>query len=201
MEVTLVAVTKPANETLAEFLERIGRVSHASEPRGDPDAFIRKLIQLGHESVLEHVSFTFYIEGISRACLQQLVRHRIASFTVESQRYVDVSQNQVVVPESISSNKDALKAYAQCVSGMSIVYSHLLELGVPKEDARFVLPVAKTTRLYMTMNLRELRHFLKLRLSKHAQWEIRSVARRILDLARAEIPVAFEDLNEEYANA
>ena len=195
MNVSLVAITKPVSGSLTEFLERAGRVSHASEPKGDPDSFIRKLIELGHESVLEHVSMTFYIEGISRACLQQLVRHRIASYTVESQRFVNVAKNQVVVPESISSKKEALVTFAKCVSGLTLCYEKLLSLGVPKEDARFVLPVAKTTKLYMTMNLRELRHFLKLRLSEHAQWEIRLLAQEILRLASREIPVAFEDIN------
>lgn len=155
----------------------------------------------GHESVIEHASFTFAIEGISRACSHQLVRHRMASYSQQSQRYVKMSgkvnesQFDFVTPESIGgqvmgktldwrtheSFDVTVRAEYECLmQNISNTYNRFIELGVPEEDARYILPNACTTNLVMTMNARELRHFLKLRLCKRAQWEIRELAERML---------------------
>lgn len=120
---------------------------------------------------------TFEVSGISRACANQFTRHRLASFVQESQRYVDVRGRALVRPPTLS-DEDWAKArelYAQAVA----LYEELLARGVPKEDARFVLPIGAETRLVVTANFREWRHILSLRLDKTAQWEIRELARRI----------------------
>ncbi len=164
--------------------------------RDDDDhaALLRKIVRLGHYSVLEHASFTFGIEGISRACSHQLVRHRIASFSQQSQRYVASSDRfEHVLPESIADKPECRQLFNDFIAEAGRVYSRLLEAGVPAEDARFVLPNAAATKLVMTMNARELRHFFALRCCRRAQWEIRAMACEMLRLARQVAPVIFGD--------
>lgn len=128
----------------------------------------------GHMSVFEHASFTAEISGISRVCSHQLVRHRLASYTQESQRYTKVDGNDwFVMPPAFEPYKDWYKG---CMNQSVAEYEGALARGVKKEDARFLLPQACTTRIAMTMNVRELFHFLDLRTAKHAQWEIRELA-------------------------
>lgn len=193
MNVELVAIT-PDPEAL---IARCARVSHRSAGRDleSDRKLIRRLIELGHESVLEHAWATFEISGISRACANQLTRHRIASFTQESQRYVDVRDRPLVRPPSFSEEdgEKAAELYAQAVG----LYEELLSRGVPKEDARFVLPIGAETQLVVTANLREWRHILRLRLEKTAQWEIRKLSRRILRILLDHAPSVFEDLRGE----
>lgn len=190
MKVELVAIT-PDPEAL---IARCARVSHRSEGKGlEADRkLIRRLIELGHESVLEHAVATFEVSGISRASTNQLTRHRLASFVQESQRYVDVRGRALVRPPTFSDEDwaRAKELYAQAVT----LYEELLVRGVPKEDARFVLPIGAETRLVVTANFREWRHILSLRLDKTAQWEIRELARRILGILREHAPSVFEDL-------
>jgi thymidylate synthase (FAD) len=155
---------------------------------------LQKILALGHLSVLEHASFTFGIEGISRACSHQLVRHRIASFSQQSQRYVSHDQPfAAVIPASIS-EQPALSA--RCEAHMQKtheLYRDLLDAGIPAEDARFVLPNAAATKLVMTMNARELQHFFVLRCCRRAQWEIRAMAKEMLRLARKSSPLLFAE--------
>ncbi len=141
-------------------------------------SLIDKVIASGHLSVLEHISFTFAIEGISRACSHQLVRHRIASFSQQSQRYVSAGKD-FVLPNSIQSNESALKIFSAFISNAEKVYNELVELGIPKEDARFVLPNATQTKIVMTMNFRELYQASQIRLCTRAQWEIRELFWRV----------------------
>lgn len=156
---------------------------------------ICKLIELGHESVLEHASATFLIEGISRACMAQLTRHRLASFTVESMRYCDVSGNGVVTPASVQPGVGwTSDVFAQATEYARQAYESLLDGGVPPEDARYVLPIGTTTRLAMTANFRELRHIIKLRGSNEAQWEIRALAGKLLEILKEHAPNVFGDL-------
>lgn len=152
---------------------------------------IRKVIQQGHEFVLEHWYATFDIRGISRACLAQLTRHRIASYSVRSQRYCDESDAQAVIPDVSKFLQSRYEAAYRTAFGF---YKELLEAGVSKEDARFVLPEGTLTDLILTMNARELRHFFKLRLARGAQWEIRELATRMLDLVREKAPNIFGDI-------
>ncbi len=200
MEVRLIAITHYLQENgyPEELIERAGKICYRSETRSDLAGFIHARIRQGHESIIEHASASFEISGISRACSHQLVRHRIASFSQESQRYVDMSDPEFVVPETIVANERALAYWQGFVQHAVSVYQELRRLGIPKEDARFILPNATATRLVVTMNFRELRHFFKLRCSPQAQWEIRAVAKRMLELIYPEAPATFRDLYDEF---
>lgn len=190
LNVELLAITGEPEALIA----RCARVSHRSEGSGieSDRKLIRKLIELGHDSVLEHAVATFEISGISRACANQLTRHRLASFVQESQRYVDVGDRPLIRPPTFSAEgwAEAEKVFAAAQA----LYADLVARGVPKEDARFVLPIGAETRLVMTANFRELRHILRLRLHRSAQWEIRELARRMLTILQEHAPSVFEDL-------
>ena len=137
-------------------------------------SLIDRVIASGHLSVLEHISFTFAIEGISRACSHQLVRHRIASFSQQSQRYVSAGKD-FVIPDSISNDESAEKIFSDTLRTIEETYKKLVERGIPKEDARFILPNATQTKIVMTMNFRELYQVCQIRLCTRAQWEIREL--------------------------
>lgn len=164
-----------------------------------PSRALDGAMQGGHFSVMEHASFTFLIDGVSRALLAQLTRHRIASFSVQSQRYVSMAdQFDYVIPPSIA----ALGEYAvnEFHYQMRVIHDWYKEwqdrLGGASEeanqDARFVLPNAATTKLMLTMNVRELRHFFSLRCCNRAQWEIRALADEMLKQCKKAAPVLFE---------
>lgn len=148
----------------------------------------------GHESVVEHAYFTFLIEGVSRALLAQLTRHRLASFSVQSQRYVSMKGGfPFIIPPSITAlGPEAVARFCTQMTLFSNWYDEWGKL-IPGEDARFVLPNACETKLVMTMNARELRHFFSLRTCNRAQWEIRALADEMLELCRAEAPALFKD--------
>lgn len=154
--------------------------------------FIDKLISLGHESPLEHVSFTFGIEGISRACSHQLVRHRIASYSQKSQRYVSENDFDFVLPESILNNEEAKSSYDYCMNIIDQTYNELVKIGIEKEDARMVLPNACETQIVVTMNARSLLNFFKHRCCNRAQWEIRYVADEMLRQCKKVAPNLFK---------
>lgn len=142
---------------------------------------IEKVLELGHESVLEHASFTLGIEGVSRVLSHQLVRHRLASFSQQSQRYVSFDKGfSYQVPPSIVEDESLRREYDGVMEQLASFYRRLRAREVPAEDARFVLPNAADTRLVMTMNARELRHFFRLRCCRRAQWEIRALATEVL---------------------
>jgi thymidylate synthase (FAD) len=180
------------------LLEHAGRACYRSEAKGTPGKFLRARIREGHESLIEHASVTFEISGISRACSHQLVRHRLASYSQESQRYVDMSAPEFVVPPSVARDPEAQAIWDEFMEQVTDAYRRLRELGVRKEDARFVLPNAAATRIIVTMNFRSLRHLFSVRCDKAAQWEIRDLAlemlRRVYDVA----PSVFGDLYERY---
>lgn len=153
-----------------------------------------RIISSGHHSVLEHASFTFGVEGVSRALLAQLTRHRIASFSVQSQRYVKFKSGvEFVVPETIKKNKELHSKYTDFLKTTERLYKEYLDAGIPAEDARYILPNASATKIIITMNARELRHFFALRCCNRAQWEIREMSCRMLNLARKEAPILFSD--------
>ena len=157
----------------------------------NPYKALMNAMQNGHESVAEHDTFSFLIEGISRVTLAQLTRHRLASFSVQSQRYCGADL-ELVMPETII-QAGALKEVQKLAEHVNIVYDHLLSKGVPLEDARYFTLQAGKTRLVMTMNIRELRHFFSLRCCNRAQWEIRELANEMLKLCKAEAPDLFKD--------
>lgn len=147
----------------------------------------------GHESILEHVSFTFEITGVSRALLAQITRHRIASFSVQSQRYVDMGEMPVVKPQTIQEDEELSEDYDLLMQAIRDFYSRAVERGIPKEDARYITPQAACTSFLVTMNARELRHFFALRCCERAQWEIRELANQMLALCKNAAPKLFDD--------
>ena len=153
---------------------------------------LKGLVEKGHGSVLEHCCFTFAIDGISRACSHQLVRHRIASYSQQSQRYVRGDKFGYVIPEKIAKDEELLGEYERYMRDTMDFYKYMVEnKGVPKEDARYILPNATTTNIVVTMNARELLHFISLRSSKRAQWEIRELAQEMLRQLKEVAPVIF----------
>ena len=165
----------------------------------DQEAFVEKILGMGHESVLEHVSFSFAVEGVSRVLLAQLTRHRLASFSVQSQRYVSYEKGfGYVIPPSIGAlGAEAVQEYEAQMQQMHDWYcAWQKKLGKGEgsnQDARFVLPGACETRLIVTMNVRELRHFFSLRMCSRAQWEIRELASRMHAICMETAPALFED--------
>lgn len=154
---------------------------------------VRKLVKMGHLSTVEHVTFTFGIEGVSRALSHQLVRHRIASYSQQSQRYVDGKKFGYVTPPSIRENAHLCDEYDRFMRHCKSMYEALAGNGIPKEDARFVLPNACTTKVICTFNVRSLYNFFEHRCCNRAQWEIRALAWEMLRLCREVAPVLFEN--------
>lgn len=148
----------------------------------------------GHFSTLEHASYTFAIDGVSRVLTHQLVRHRLASFNQQSQRYVRFEGGfPFITPPSIQGDPEAEAAFQELMSASAKAYQRLLDAGIPAEDARFVLPNAAETKIVVTMNVRELLHFFELRCCNRAQWEIQELALKMLDLVRPTAPFIFMD--------
>ncbi len=158
----------------------------------DQTAFVEKLASIGHLSPIEHVSFTFGVEGISRACSHQLVRHRVASFSQQSQRYVKEEAFDYLIPPSIKSNKYLTERFRSVMDLLQDIYTDFIEADIPAEDARFLLPNACETKIVITMNARELLHFFKVRTCNRAQWEIRAMAEQMLFLAKGIAPTIFK---------
>ena len=140
---------------------------------------------------LKHATFTFSIEGISRSCSHQLVRHRMASYLQQSQRFVKLDKNSYVTPPKINASATARKTYDKLMNTIWEKYEKLLEAGVTVEDARFVLPNATKTNMTMTVNADSLLNFFKLRCCLHAQWEIRKLANEMLKEVKRVAPSIF----------
>ncbi|MGB9694663.1 MAG: FAD-dependent thymidylate synthase [Caldisericaceae bacterium] len=172
-----------------------GGVRSLNLDQSEVKRLIELAMSLGHFSVFEHVSFTFAVEGISRSCSHQFVRHRFFSFTQQSQRYVKYKGIDYILPPSIQENSEASAIFDETVRLIEQAYKKLLELKIPAEDARFVLPNATETKMVATANARELMHFFKLRLDEHAQWEIRGLARIMFSEVSAICPNIFNEYN------
>lgn len=203
MHVEIIGWTHYARNDAAPeaLLEHAGRTCYRSEARGDRGRFLQARIHEGHESIIEHASVTFEISGISRSCSHQLVRHRIASYSQESQRYVDMSRPEFIIPPAIAENPDALAVWDEFMGQVADAYHRLRDLGIRKEDARFVLPNATSTRIIVTMNFRSLRHFFTVRCDKAAQWEIRNLALEMLRQVYLLAPSVFDDLYRHFIGA
>ena len=167
-------------------------------PREKQAEFVEGVLASGHDSPIEHISFTFAVQGVSRALSHQLVRHRIASYSQQSQRYVDGSRFSYIMPPAVARNETARASFERCMKQIDDAYRELKETleaggrgGTAKEDARFVLPQAVETRLVVTMNCRSLHHFFALRCCGRAQWEIRALATAMLALCRKAVPELF----------
>lgn len=144
----------------------------------------------GHYSVLEHAVFTFAIDDVSRVLLAQLTRHRLASFSVQSQRYCGANK-QCVIPNTVDEH-DYVRAFSTVWDAAYSLYEEMVAAGIPEEDARYIIPQGVTCKLIMTMNARELRHFFALRTCNRAQWEIRELADEMLKLCKKAAPALFE---------
>ncbi|MEW6681199.1 MAG: FAD-dependent thymidylate synthase, partial [bacterium] len=190
MEVEIIASTKEPEALVA----RAAKLCYAKEDKKpkkeEIKPFIEKLLKIGHTSPFEHISFTFRISGVSRVLSHQLVRHRLASYSQQSQRYVFFDKASYVIPNSIK-EKGLDKEFSEKIEEMVGFYKKLVDKGIPKEDARYILPSSFTTRLIMTMNARELMHFFRLRCCNRAQWEIRDMADKMLSLVKNIAPNIF----------
>ncbi|MGI6150969.1 MAG: FAD-dependent thymidylate synthase [Christensenellales bacterium] len=204
LHVTLLAAPQAAENTVAMAARLCYSGAEISELKEkieakDQQNFINRLTEMGHMSPVEHISFTFGVEGVSRALLAQITRHRIASFSVQSQRYVDQAKDgfDYVVPPSIEAlGEEAVERYTRQMETIASWYEEWVEaLGGGKEsarqDARFVLPNAAETKMMVTMNARELIHFFRLRGCNRAQWEIRALAWAMMGLCYAAAPGIF----------
>ncbi|RJP71360.1 MAG: FAD-dependent thymidylate synthase [Candidatus Abyssobacteria bacterium SURF_17] len=171
---------------IAELSERISD--------DEVNRLLKRLLEMGHASPFEHASFTFGVEGISRVTSHQLVRHRIASYSQQSQRYVrKTKQFDYVLPPSIRRRKDARERYERLMTELHALYREFLEAGIAAEDARYILPGAAETKIVVTMNARELRHFFRQRCCTRAQWEIRKMAELMLERVSEVAPNLFAD--------
>jgi thymidylate synthase (FAD) len=166
----------------------------------DQKAFVEKLVKMGHMSPIEHASFTFAVEGISRACSHQLVRHRLASYSQQSQRYVsEESGFDYIIPPSVKEDKELKNIFISFMEQAQETYNSMVrklnEKGIRGEsanqDARFILPNAAETKIMVTMNARELLHFFRQRCCNRAQWEIRHMAEEMLKLVKKAAPTIF----------
>ncbi len=205
LAVTLLAHTPDPDRAVAAA----GRLCYApvsaaelTQTMSDDDVgrLVRGLVASGHHSALEHASFTVAVDGVSRACTHQLVRHRVASYNQQSQRYVNFSHgDSFVVPPSVVANPAAQQVFLRAMDQAREAYDRLVELGLAEgrsresvqEDARFVLPNAAETKIVVTMNARELRHFFAVRCCNRAQWEIRALAWELRGLVKVLAPALF----------
>jgi thymidylate synthase (FAD) len=181
------------------LIERAGRICYRSQVKGTPEStarFIQNRVREGHESIIEHASASFEISGISRACSHQIVRHRLASYSQESQRYVDMSDPEWVVPADIAADPEAAAIWQESLAQTREAYRRLRERGIKKEDARFLLPNAAATRMIMTANFRELLHMFRIRIAPDAQWEVRQVCVRMLEAVYVHAPSVFGVLRD-----
>ena len=197
MKVVLLNYTKDPDQICAAAAQSCYSEKGASElfatTSGDKaKRIIKKVVGMGHLSVTEHAYFTFSIEGVSRSLTHQLVRHRIASYSQQSQRYVSMDRAMYVIPPAIAADIEAKKLYAKTMDDAWRAYAELAKK-VEKEDARYVLPNACHTNITVTMNARELWHFLSLRCCRRAQWEIRMMAWKMLVEAKKAAPILFEN--------
>lgn len=147
-----------------------------------------KEVPFDPEALMDHVVYMFEIEDCSRVTTHQLVRHRVASYDQESQRFSAATKEGVVTPPSIRTNEAASKAYDEALKTVYSAYEKMVAAGVPKEDARYILPTAIKTKLVMTINAKSLMHVVWQRTALQAQWEIRELAMSLYDLAREATP-------------
>lgn len=195
MKVMLLAYTPNP----ADIAEISAKTCYSADPPSkisptDNKIALKKAIESGHHSVLEHAVFTFSIEGVSRSLTHQLVRHRIASFSQQSQRYVKMDNPgwDIIIPESVKEKGNMDKIYSY-ISTMESLAKELREAGVPEEDIRYFYPNGLKTNIVVTMNARELLHFFSLRCCNRAQWEIRALANSMLAICREVCPEIFNN--------
>lgn len=196
-KVEVIAYTQDPEKVVAAAIRQCYSKGSACDLKAKIDEatrarLIQQVIKSGHHSTIEHASFTFAIEGVSRALTHQLVRHRLASYSQQSQRYVPAENFNYIIPPKIKAKKVAREIFEKEIKTLAAAYKKLIELGIEKEDARFLLPNAVETKIVVTMNARELLHFFKLRLCNRAQWEIRALAYKMLQKVKPLAPNIFK---------
>lgn len=198
LKVELISHTNHPEQVVSAAIRQCYSSVGASElkktvSREKVERLISQIVSSGHTSTIEHVSFTFAIEGISRACSHQLVRHRIASYSQQSQRYVDLGKNELlyIIPPEVKKSKKLEKEYQLVMSKMETEYINLTKAGIKPEDARSILPSSCETKIVVTMNARSLQNFFKLRTCKRSQWEIRNLAVEMLKKVKKVAPALF----------
>ncbi len=196
MKITLINYTQNA-DSLSALSAKVCYSNKSTEEiemsNEEQAKLLRRVIKSGHHSVLEHASFTYAIKGISRVATHQLVRHRLASYSQQSQRYTKIKRDNFVIPPSIEQNNEVQQEYKDFIDKSVELYNKLIEMGIKKEDARFIIPQGVSSNIIVTMNARELLHFFTLRCCVRAQWEIRRVAIEMLRLAKSKAPIIFEN--------
>jgi thymidylate synthase (FAD) len=201
IKVKLIGYTKDPEQNVTAAIRQCYSPVGANEIKKKVDAgtierLIKQVIGSGHTSTIEHASFTFAIEGVSRALTHQLVRHRMASYSHQSQRYVDLSKDKLnyITPPMITNNKEIEKEYKKTMKLIETQYKKMIELGIKPEDARYILPNACETKIVVTMNARSLHNFFRERCCSRAQWEIRQLAGLMLKEVRKIAPVIFRNV-------
>lgn len=197
MIVKLLSQTKQAEQVVAAAIRQCYAAVGAGELKKKIEVatrqrLIRQVVASGHLSTLEHASFTFGIEGISRVTEIQLIRHRLASFSIQSGRYVKRREAKFVIPAKVAANRGILRKYKKILSEVQDLYGEMIDSGIPAEDARYLQPQSLQIKAVVTMNARELLHFFNLRCCRRAQWEIQSLANEMLRLVRKAAPMIFE---------
>ena len=200
INVKLLTYTKEPIRTITSAIKQCYSADTAAKiaqkvDKKKAEQLIKQIISSGHTSTIEHAYFTFAIEGISRSLTHQLVRHRIASYSQQSQRYVDLSKDDMgyIVPPEIKKNKKLLDKYEEVMRLIEKEYKELVKSGVKPEDARFILPNACQTKIVVTMNARSLLNFFRERCCLRAQWEIRELAGKMLLEVKKVAPKIFEN--------
>lgn len=201
MTISLVNCTSVPMQAIVDAIDVTRGKTNCHYTSEDCAKKILNVAKLGHWSVFEHASFTFYLEGISRVTQQQLTRHRMTSFSIESQRHVRLdgeTKDAFVIPDTVV-KRQATDIWDEAIIVTRLAYDKLIEAGVPIEDARYILPEASTGNILMTMNARELYHFFKLRMAPSAQWEIRKLANLMFSLLKENFSEIFNDDVLRYA--
>ena len=200
---SITVIQRPRKPLKALYFAARQCTSYNPEPldvKDEPEKvlyYIKQALDSGHDSILEHISYTFKISDISRACSHQLVRHRLASICQVSQRYVSSAELATVIPVKIQNNPELLDKAKTLIEQSHDFYNTCLTNGIPKEDARYLLPEGTYTSLIMTMNGREIVHFLNLRCCYRAQWEIRNIAWGIQQRLADDLPSIFTHIGPQ----
>lgn len=203
--VKLINYTKEPERVIAAaarlcYSERSGEDLFENLSDEEVTRLVKNILNLGHYSVLEHVSFTFSISGISRVTTHQLVRHRVGcSYSQRSQRYIKEDNFDYIIPPSIQERPKLLEKYNETMESLNNLYEEFAQV-VPKEDARYLLPQAIESKIMVTYSLRALLHFIKLRTCRRAQWEIQTLAWKMLKEAKQVAPLLLENVGPACLN-
>jgi thymidylate synthase (FAD) len=198
MKVKLLSHTKDPEQMIAAAIRQCYAAVGPGELKRRIDKetrqrLIKQVLASGHTSTLEHASFTFGIEGVSRVSEIQLIRHRVGcSYSIQSGRYVKRGEAKFVIPASVQSDKEILPKYKKILKEVQSLYNEMTDKGIKAEDARYLQPQSLQTKIVVTMNARALLHFFELRCCKRAQWEIQQMANLMLAEVRKVAPIIFE---------